>query len=56
MRLGGFADDADRVFLMSQTAAAEPWALAAMLAVIDTYEREGIAGNCTRSVPTCAVT
>lgn len=45
MRLGGFADDADRVFLMSQTAAAEPWALAAMLAVIDTYEREGIAGQ-----------
>src|SRR5579859_5363871 len=45
MRLGGFADDADRVFLMSQTAAAEPWALAAMLAVIDTYEREGISGQ-----------
>ena len=45
MRLGGHVDDADRVFLMSQTAAAEPWALAAMLAVIDTYEREGIAGQ-----------
>ena len=43
MRLGGFADDADRVFLLSQTAGAQPWALAAMLAVIDTYEREGIA-------------
>src|SRR6266568_2212283 len=43
MRLGGYVDDVDRVFLMSQTAAAEPWALAAMLAVIDTYEREGIA-------------
>jgi glutamate-1-semialdehyde 2,1-aminomutase len=43
MRLGGYADDADRVFLMSQTAAAEPWALAAFLAVIDTYKREGIA-------------
>jgi glutamate-1-semialdehyde 2,1-aminomutase len=43
MRLGGFADDADRVFLLSQTYAAQPWALAAMLAVIDTYEREQIA-------------
>ena len=36
MRLGGFVDDADRVFLLSQTAGAQPWALAAMLAVIDT--------------------
>ena len=35
MRLGGFVDDADRVFLLSQTAGAQPWALAAMLAVID---------------------
>jgi glutamate-1-semialdehyde 2,1-aminomutase len=43
MRLGGFADDADRVFLLSQTYAAQPWALAAMLAVIDTYQREPIA-------------
>jgi glutamate-1-semialdehyde 2,1-aminomutase len=43
MRLGGFADDADRVFLLSQTYAAQPWALAAMLAVIDTYQREQIA-------------
>jgi glutamate-1-semialdehyde 2,1-aminomutase len=43
MRLGGYVDDVDRVFLMSQTAAAEPWALAAMLAVIDTYQQEGIA-------------
>ena len=43
MRLGGHVDDVDRVFLMSQTAAAEPWALAAMLAVIDTYQQEGIA-------------
>jgi glutamate-1-semialdehyde 2,1-aminomutase len=43
MRLGGFADDADRVFLLSQTAGAQPWALAAMLAVIETGEREGIA-------------
>ena len=43
MRLGGYVDDADRVFLMSQTAGAQPWALAAMLAVIDTYERDQIA-------------
>jgi glutamate-1-semialdehyde 2,1-aminomutase len=42
MRLGGFADDADRVFLLSQTAGAQPWAMAALLAVIDTYEREHI--------------
>ena len=42
MRLGGFVDDTDRVFLLSQTAAAQPWALAALLAVIDTYEREHI--------------
>jgi glutamate-1-semialdehyde 2,1-aminomutase len=39
MRLGGYVDDVDRVFLMSQTAAAEPRALA----VIDTYQQEGIA-------------
>ena len=45
MRLGGYVDDVDRVFLMSQTAAAEPWALAAMLAVIDIYQQEGIAGQ-----------
>jgi len=43
MRLGGFADDADRVFLLSQTTGGQPWALAAMLAVIDTCEREHIA-------------
>ena len=42
MRLGGFADDADRVFLLSQTAGAQPWALAAMLAVIDTCQQERI--------------
>jgi glutamate-1-semialdehyde 2,1-aminomutase len=42
MRLGGFVDDADRVFLLSQTYGAQPWALAAMLAVIDTYQREQI--------------
>ena len=42
MRLGGFAEDADRVFLLSQTGGAQPWALAAMLAVIDNCQREGI--------------
>ena len=42
MRLGGFVDDADRVFLLSQTAGAQPWALAAMLAVIDNCLRERI--------------
>ena len=49
MRLGGFADDADRVFLLSQTAGAQPWALAAMLAVIDTYERDQIADRLHRT-------
>jgi glutamate-1-semialdehyde 2,1-aminomutase len=42
MRLGGFVEDADRVFLLSQTGGAQPWALAAMLAVIDNCQREGI--------------
>lgn len=43
MRLGGSVDDADRVFLLSQTAGAQPWALAAMMTVVETYEKEGIA-------------
>jgi glutamate-1-semialdehyde 2,1-aminomutase len=45
MRLGGHVDDADRVFLLSLTAGGQPWALAAMLAVIDTYQQKGIAGQ-----------
>lgn len=45
MRLGGFTDDADRVFLLSQTAGGQPWMLAAMLAAIDTYEREQTASQ-----------
>jgi glutamate-1-semialdehyde 2,1-aminomutase len=45
MRLGGYVDDVDRVFLLSLTAGGQPWALAAMLAVIDTYEQEDIAGQ-----------
>jgi glutamate-1-semialdehyde 2,1-aminomutase len=48
MRRGGYADDVDRVFLLSQTAGAQPWALAAMLAVIDTCQREQIAGRLHR--------
>ena len=35
MDLGGFAGDRDRVYLLSQTYGAQPWVLAAMLAVID---------------------
>jgi glutamate-1-semialdehyde 2,1-aminomutase len=48
MRLGGFAEDADRVFLLSQTAGAQPWALAAMLAVIDTFQRDQVAARLLR--------
>lgn len=43
MRLGGFTDDADRVFLLSQTYGAQPWVLAAMMTVLDTYQAQGIA-------------
>jgi glutamate-1-semialdehyde 2,1-aminomutase len=45
MRLGGFADDADRVFLLSQTNGAQPWALAAMLATIEVCQREHVAAQ-----------
>jgi glutamate-1-semialdehyde 2,1-aminomutase len=45
MRLGGFVEDRDRVFLLSQTAAAQPWALAAMMAVIDVYEQVDVAAQ-----------
>jgi glutamate-1-semialdehyde 2,1-aminomutase len=48
MRLGGFTDDADRVFLLSQTAGAQPWALAAMLAVIDTFQQDHVAARLLR--------
>ena len=48
MRLGGFVDDADRVFLLSQTAGAQPWALAAVLAVIDTASGSGSPSDSTR--------
>jgi glutamate-1-semialdehyde 2,1-aminomutase len=42
MELGGFCRDRDRVWLLSQTYGAQPWALAAMMAVIDVYEHEGV--------------
>jgi glutamate-1-semialdehyde 2,1-aminomutase len=45
MSLGGFAEHADRVFLLSQTFGAQPWALAAMLAVIDTCTREQVSAR-----------
>ena len=48
MRLGGLVDDVDRVFLLSQTAGAQPWALAAMMAVVDTYQRERTADQLQR--------
>jgi glutamate-1-semialdehyde 2,1-aminomutase len=48
MCLGGFAEHADRVFLLSQTFGAQPWALAAMLAVIDTCEREQVSTRLLR--------
>jgi glutamate-1-semialdehyde 2,1-aminomutase len=42
MRLGGFVDDVDRVFLLSHTAGGQPWAMAAVLTVVDVYERERV--------------
>lgn len=45
MCLGGFAEHADRVFLLSQTFGAQPWALAAMLTVIDTCVREQVSAR-----------
>ena len=45
MRLGGFVGDADRVFLLSQTAGGQPWALAAMLAVVDYGQREQVSAK-----------
>jgi glutamate-1-semialdehyde 2,1-aminomutase len=45
MRLGGFIEDADRVFLLSQTAGAQPWALAAMMTVVDTCQAHQISAQ-----------
>jgi glutamate-1-semialdehyde 2,1-aminomutase len=42
MELGGFTQDRDRVWLLSQTYGAQPWALAAMMTVIDVYESEHV--------------
>ncbi len=49
MRLGGPAEDRDRVFLLSQTFGGEPWAMAAMLAVVDVYETEGVTDRLHRA-------
>jgi glutamate-1-semialdehyde 2,1-aminomutase len=48
MRLGGFTQDADRVFLLSQTYGAQPWVLASMLAVIEVCVREQISARLDR--------
>jgi glutamate-1-semialdehyde 2,1-aminomutase len=48
MRLGGPVDDRDRVFLLSQTYGGQPWAMAAMLAVVDAYEKLGVAEHLHR--------
>jgi len=45
MRLGGFAEDADRVFLLSQTNGAQPWALAALLAVVEYGRQEQVSAQ-----------
>ena len=42
MELGGLRDERERVFLLSTTHGAETHALAAMMAVFDTYEAEDI--------------
>jgi glutamate-1-semialdehyde 2,1-aminomutase len=42
MELGGLRDERERVFLLSTTHGAETHALAAMMAVFDTYVTEGI--------------
>ena len=49
MRLGGFAQDRDRVFLLSQTYGGEPWAMAAVLASIDVYESHGVTDRLHRA-------
>jgi glutamate-1-semialdehyde 2,1-aminomutase len=42
MELGGFCEAHDRVWLLSLTYGAQPWALSAMMAVIDVYESEAV--------------
>jgi glutamate-1-semialdehyde 2,1-aminomutase len=48
MELGGFAEDRDRVFLLSTTHGAENHALAASMAVIDVYQREDVVAHLHR--------
>ncbi|TCC65928.1 glutamate-1-semialdehyde 2,1-aminomutase [Kribbella pittospori] len=45
MERGGLRDDRERVFLLSTTHGAESHSLAAAMAVLDTYEKEGIAAR-----------
>ncbi|MEV0803780.1 glutamate-1-semialdehyde 2,1-aminomutase [Kribbella sp. NPDC050281] len=45
MERGGLRDDRERVFLLSTTHGAESHSLAAAMAVLDTYENEGIAAR-----------
>jgi glutamate-1-semialdehyde 2,1-aminomutase len=42
MQLGGFSEDRDRVFLLSTTHGAEGHALAAGMATIEVYRRDGV--------------
>ncbi len=49
MELGGFSRDRDRVFLLSHTYGAQPWALAALSATIETHRSEGVAAGLARS-------
>ncbi len=45
MRLGGFVDDHDRVFLLSHTYAAQPWMFAAFEAVVEVHRRDDVAAR-----------
>ncbi len=45
MELGGFCENSDRVFLLSQTYGAEPWMLAAFMAVVAVYQAADITGR-----------
>lgn len=45
MELGGFAEDRDRVFLLSQTYGGEPWMLAAFMAVVAAHRQMDIIGR-----------
>lgn len=45
MGLGGFSEDRDRVFVLSQTYGAQPWMLAAFLAVVAAHRSTDIVGR-----------